>query len=48
MSAEELFAGYLWFRRQFFSCQSMFRRMAVSRTNLGHNLLVNLGYKWSL
>jgi len=48
MSAEELFAGYTWFRRQFYSWQSMFKRMAVSRTNLVHNLLVNLGYKWSL
>jgi radical SAM superfamily enzyme YgiQ (UPF0313 family) len=48
MTPEELFAGYMWFRRQFYSCRSMFRRMAVSRTNLVYNLLVNLGYKWSL
>ena len=48
MSAEELFAGYMWFRRQFYSYTSMFRRMAVSRTSLLHNLLENLGYKWSL
>lgn len=48
MSAEELFAGYMWFRRHFYSYGSMFRRMAVSRTNLVHNLLVNLGYKWSI
>ncbi|HTY87444.1 MAG TPA: radical SAM protein [Candidatus Acidoferrum sp.] len=48
MSAEELFAGYLWFRRQFYSFRSLFKRMAVSRTNLVHNFLVNLGYRWSL
>jgi radical SAM superfamily enzyme YgiQ (UPF0313 family) len=48
MSAEELFAGYMWFRRQFYSYRSMFRRLVVSRTNPIHNLLVNLGYKWSL
>jgi len=48
MTPQELFSGYLWFRRQFYSFRSMFRRMAVSRTNLVHNLLVNLGYKWSL
>ncbi len=48
MSAEELFAGYLWFRRQFYSFRSLFGRMAVSRTNLVHNFLVNLGYRWSL
>ena len=48
MSAEELFAGYMWFRRQFYSFRSLFRRLAVSRTNLVHNLFVNLGYRWSL
>jgi radical SAM superfamily enzyme YgiQ (UPF0313 family) len=48
MTPEELFSGYLWFRRQFYSCRSLFKRMAVSRTNLVYNLLVNLGYKWSL
>ncbi|HUI05672.1 MAG TPA: radical SAM protein [Verrucomicrobiae bacterium] len=48
MSAEELFAGYMWFRRQFCSWRSIGKRLTVSRTNLWHNLLVNLGYKWSL
>jgi len=48
MSAVELFSGYLWFRRQFYSFRSLLRRMAVSRTNLVHNFLVNLGYRWSL
>ncbi|MGO8839168.1 MAG: B12-binding domain-containing radical SAM protein [Limisphaerales bacterium] len=48
LTAEELFSGYMWFRRRFFSFRSMLKRMSVSRTNLVHNLLVNLGYKWSL
>jgi radical SAM superfamily enzyme YgiQ (UPF0313 family) len=48
MTPEELFSGYMWFRRKFYSCRSMLKRMAVSRTNLVYNLLVNLGYKWSL
>jgi len=48
MTPEELFAGYMWFRRQFYSFRSILRRMKVSRTNLAHNLIVNLGYRWSL
>ncbi len=48
MTADELFTGYMWFRRKFYSLGSMFRRIAVSRTNPIHSLLVNLGYSWSL
>ena len=48
MTAEELLAGYQWFRRRFYSFRSMLKRLAVSRTNPGHNLLVNLGYRWAL
>lgn len=48
MTAEELFAGYMWFRRRFYSLPSIARRLAVSRTNPAHMLLVNLGYKLSL
>ena len=48
MTVEELFAGYQWFRRRFYSFRSILKRMAVSRTNPVHNLLVNLGYQWSL
>jgi radical SAM superfamily enzyme YgiQ (UPF0313 family) len=48
MTAEELFAGYMWFRRKFYSFRSLFKRLMVSRTNLIHNLCVNLGYQWSL
>ncbi len=48
MSQKELFQGYMWFRRNFYSYRSIFKRMAASKTNLAHNLIVNLGYKWSL
>jgi hypothetical protein len=48
MAPEQLFDGYLWFRKKFYSFRSIFKRMAVSRSNLAHNLVVNLGYKWSL
>jgi radical SAM superfamily enzyme YgiQ (UPF0313 family) len=48
MTADELFSGYMWFRQRFYSVRSMFKRLAVSRTNLLHSLLVNLGYSWSL
>jgi radical SAM superfamily enzyme YgiQ (UPF0313 family) len=48
MAPDELFEGYMWFRRSFYSYRSIFKRLAASKTNLLHNLLVNLGYKWSL
>jgi radical SAM superfamily enzyme YgiQ (UPF0313 family) len=48
MTPQELFAGYMWFRRNFYSFRSIVRRMAISRTHLAANLIVNLGYKWSL
>jgi radical SAM superfamily enzyme YgiQ (UPF0313 family) len=48
MTPAELFAGYHWFRREFYSFKSIIRRMAVSRANMLHNIVVNLGYKWSL
>ena len=48
MTAEELFAGYIWFRKQFYSFPSIFRRMAVSRTNRAHVFLMSLGYRLSL
>lgn len=48
MTAQELFDGYMRFRRSFYSFGSIFRRLRVSRTNLWHNLWVNLGYRWSL
>lgn len=48
MTAEELFEGYMWFRKEFYSWKSIGKRMKVSRVNLLHNLLVNLGYKISI
>ena len=48
MTPEELFEGYMWFRKNFYSIRSILRRLTVSRTNVIHNLLMNLGYRWSL
>ncbi len=48
MTQDELFAGYQWFRKNFYSFRSIMKRMAVSRTNLIHNFIVNVGYKLSL
>lgn len=48
MSPEELFEGYMWFRKEFYSWKSIRKRMRVSRTNLLHNLIVNIGYKMSI
>lgn len=48
MTPEELFEGYMWFRKEFYSWKSLFKRMSVSRVNLLHNLFVNLGYKLSI
>ena len=45
MTPEELMAGYQWFRRRFYSLPSILQRMRVSRTQILHNLIVNLGYK---
>lgn len=48
MTAEELFNGYMWFRKKFYSFKSIFKRLSVSRTNILHNFIVNLGYKLAL
>lgn len=48
MTPEELFEGYMWFRKEFYSLRSIIKRMRVSRTNLVHNLIVNLGYRLSI
>jgi radical SAM superfamily enzyme YgiQ (UPF0313 family) len=48
MTSEELLAGFQWFRRRFHALPSLFRRMAVARTNPAYTLLLNLGYRWSL
>lgn len=48
MTSEELFEGYMWFRREFYSIKSIIKRLRVSNTNLFYNFAMNLGYKFSL
>jgi len=49
MTAEELYGGYnMWFRKHFYSFRSILKRLFVSRTNVIHNFIINLGYKLSL
>lgn len=48
MTSEELFEGYLWFRREFYSFKSIIKRLRISKTNLFYNFVINLGYKLSL
>ena len=48
MTAEELYQGYMWFRRYLYSSRSILKRLSTSRTNVMHNLIMNLGYKLSL
>jgi radical SAM superfamily enzyme YgiQ (UPF0313 family) len=44
MTSEELFDGYLRFRRNFFSLSSFIKRMKVSKTNIAVNFIINFGY----
>ncbi len=48
MSPEQLYAGYMDFRRRFYSFPSFMKRMRVSRTHIFYNFLINLGYRLSL
>jgi radical SAM superfamily enzyme YgiQ (UPF0313 family) len=48
MTAEELYTGCMWFRNRIYSLRSIMKRLFVSRTNVIHNLVINLGYKLSL
>jgi radical SAM superfamily enzyme YgiQ (UPF0313 family) len=48
MTSQELFDGYMWFRKEFYSMKSIVKRLLVSKTNIMHNLMVNLGYKFSI
>ncbi|KOA19171.1 coproporphyrinogen III oxidase [Clostridium homopropionicum DSM 5847] len=48
MTSEELFEGYMWFRREFYSMKSIIKRLLISKTNIVHNFIVNLGYKFSI
>lgn len=44
MTPEELFDGYIHFRKRFFSLGSFVRRMRVSKTNVLVNFIINFGY----
>lgn len=48
MSKDELFEGYMWFRRNFYSLKSIDIRLRKSKANILYNLIVNLGYKISI
>lgn len=48
MTGDELYEGYIWFRRQFYSVKSIWKRLWVSKTNILYNLIMNLGYKLSM
>jgi radical SAM superfamily enzyme YgiQ (UPF0313 family) len=48
MSHEELYEGYLWFRKNFYSTRSFIKRMKASRTNMFVNFIINLGYRLSI
>jgi radical SAM superfamily enzyme YgiQ (UPF0313 family) len=48
MTPEQLFDGYMRFRRKFYSLSSFIKRMKASRVNLLHNFLINLGYYLAL
>ena len=48
MTAAELLAGYMDFRRKFYSFGSFFRRMRVSGSHPLYNLLINLGYRLAM
>lgn len=48
MKPEQLYAGYMRFRRRFYSLASFIKRMRVSRTRLVYNLIMNLGYRLSI
>jgi radical SAM superfamily enzyme YgiQ (UPF0313 family) len=45
MTPEQLYAGYMDFRRRFYSLPSFTRRMRVSRTHVLYNFWMNLGYR---
>lgn len=48
MTPKELFDGYMWFRKEFYSMRSIIKRLLISKTNIIHNFIVNLGYKLSI
>jgi len=48
MSPRELYEGYMWFRKNFYSWRSIFKRLRTSKVNLPYSFMVNVGYKIAL
>ncbi len=48
MTPDQLFSGYMNFRRRFYSLSSFVRRMKISKTHPLYNLAINLGYRLSI
>lgn len=48
MTPEELFEGYMEFRKRFYSFRSFIKRMMISRTNIIYNFVINLGYRLAI
>lgn len=48
MTPEQLYSGYMSFRKQFYSVSSFIRRMRVSRIRILYNFAMNLGYRLSI
>ena len=48
MSPEELWNGYMWFRRRFFSRRCILERIARSKVRPLQSLALNLGYRRAL
>lgn len=48
MTSEQLYEGYLDFRRRFYSLPSFIRRMRVSGTHPVYNFVMNLGYRLAI
>ncbi len=48
MTSEQLYKGYMGFRKKFYSIPSFLKRMRVSRTHLFYNFAMNLGYRLSI
>jgi radical SAM superfamily enzyme YgiQ (UPF0313 family) len=48
MSVDELFSGYMRFRKKFYSLRSFIKRMRKSKTHTGYNFFINSGYWLSI
>jgi hypothetical protein len=48
MTPGQLYAGYMDFRRQFYSLRSFIKRLRISRTHIFYSCIINLGYRLSI